>query len=246
MPDPGGANRGLPAVVGRRLKDLRDRIEAAALRVGRDPSDVRLVAITKNAPLEAIEAAYAVGQREFGENRVQDALPKIDLLPDDVVWHLVGHLQSNKVNKVLGRFDLIESVDSFKLAEQLSVKSLAREITTAVMVEVNCSGDESKFGVAPAQAHEFCLALAGLDGILVQGLMTIGPLGGGETGAREAFRLLRKLRDDLIALDRPDLSPGVLSMGMSSDYEVAVEEGANLVRVGRAIFADLPVGETES
>lgn len=222
-----------------RLAALRTRIAAAAARAGREPADLRLVAVTKSASAEQLAAAYAAGLREFGENRVQDALPKQDALPADVVWHLVGHLQSNKVNKVLGRFDLIHSVDSWELAERLAAKSRERELRTAVLVQVNCSGEASKSGVALAEAADFVLSLPGLAGLLVRGLMTMAPLAGGEAAARESFRRLAALRRQLLARDLPGLPLDELSMGMSGDFEIAVEEGATLLRIGRALFGPM-------
>ncbi len=219
-----------------RLAEVRKRIEAAAARSGRDAESIRLVLISKNSPPEAVMAAYGAGHREFGENRVQVALPKIDALPADVVWHLVGHLQSNKVNKVLGRFDLIHSLESRNLAERLSEKSLEREIVSPVLVEVNCSGDAGKNGVPVDQALEFTRSLVDLKGLVVDGLMTIGPLGGGAEGAREAFRELRETYDTLRGEDHPSLPLRELSMGMTDDFEIAVEEGATILRVGRAVF----------
>lgn len=223
--------------VPRRLAEVRERVAAAAARAGRDAAGIRLVAICKTVPPEAARAAYAAGHREFGENRVQEALAKIDALPDDVVWHLVGHLQTNKVNKVLGRFELIHSLDSARLAERLDAKGSEREIVTQVLVQVNCSGEASKYGLDPAEAEDFVLSLRGRRGIVVRGLMTMGPLGGGKAGARESFRLLASLHRRLRERDLPELPLEQLSMGMTEDYEVAVEEGATMLRVGRAIFA---------
>jgi PLP dependent protein len=221
----------------KRLVEVKARVAAAAERCGREPGDIRLVLVSKNSPPEAVLAAYEAGHREFGENRVQEALPKIDTLPADVIWHLIGHLQSNKVNKVLGRFDLIHSLDSRDLAERLSEKSLAREMVSPVLVEVNCSGDESKHGISTDEARDFTLKLADLGGIVVDGLMTIGPLRGGGEGAREAFAGLREIYESLRAEEHPSLPLRELSMGMTDDFEIAVEEGASILRVGRAIFA---------
>jgi len=223
--------------VPRRFEEIGRRVAAAAELSGRAGERIRLVAVTKTVPPEAVRMAYDWGHREFGENRVQDALAKIEALPADVNWHMVGHLQSNKVNKVLGRFDLLHSLDSRRLAERLSEKSLARDLRSAVLVEVNCSGDASKAGLDPAEAEDFVLDLASLEGIVVQGLMTIGPLGGGAEGAREAFRQLRGIFDSLRARDLPELPLRELSMGMTDDFEIAVEEGATILRVGRALFA---------
>jgi pyridoxal phosphate enzyme (YggS family) len=227
--------------VGERLREVRARVAEAARRAGRSPGSVRVVAVSKTATPAQVLGAYAAGQREFGESRVQDALPKLDLLPEDVVWHLVGHLQSNKVNKVLGRFDLIHSVDGRELAERLSEKSLQRELLTPVLLQVNCSGEESKHGVAPGEAEALALALQELRGIVVKGLMTMAPLAGGAEAARASFRQLATLRDALQRRDLPRLPVDELSMGMSGDYEIAVEEGATILRVGTAIFGAPPV-----
>jgi pyridoxal phosphate enzyme (YggS family) len=227
------------AALAPRLARLRARIATAAARAGRDPAALRLVAVTKSASPVQLAAAYAAGLREFGENRVQDALPKLDALPADVVWHLIGHLQSNKVNKVLGRFELIHAVDSWELADRLAAKARERELVCQVLVQVNCSGEASKSGLAPAVAEDFVLSLQALDGLLVRGLMTMAPLDGGETGARASFRLLASLRAQLTARDLPRLPLTELSMGMSDDFEIAIAEGATLLRIGRALFGPM-------
>jgi PLP dependent protein len=219
-----------------KLAEIRDRIGAAARRGGRQGDDVRLIAISKYAAEADLQAAYTAGQREFGESRIQTALPRIDALPTDVVWHMVGHLQGNKVNKVLGRFELIHSVDSMDLARRLGVKSLEREVVTQILVQVNCSGEESKSGLDPREAREFLLSLRDQRGIVVKGLMTMAPLAGGTEGARAAFRQLAAIRRELLDLDLPQLPLDHLSMGMSGDYEIAVEEGATLVRLGSVLF----------
>ena len=229
--------------VGQRLREVRARIVEAARRAGRSPAAVRLVAVSKVATPAQVLGAYAAGQREFGESRVQDALPKLDLLPDDVVWHLIGHLQSNKVNKVLGRFDLVHAVDGFELGQRLSEKSLERELLTPVLLQVNCSGEESKQGVSPGEAEDLALALAELRGIVVKGLMTMAPplQSGGAEAVRASFRQLAALRDGLRGRDLPRLPVEELSMGMSGDFEIAVEEGATILRVGAAIFGASPL-----
>lgn len=221
-----------------RLATLRRRVAAAAARGKRDPADIRLVAVSKYASLDQLRAAYAAGQREFGESRIQDALPKLETLPEDVIWHLVGHLQSNKVNKALGRFELIHSVDSFELARRLSEKSLEREIMTQILVQVNCSREAAKTGLEPEAAEDFLLSLRDLGGLLVRGLMTMAPLAGGEAGARESFSRLAGIRARLRARDLPELPLDALSMGMSGDFEIAVEEGATLLRLGSALFTE--------
>ncbi len=231
-------NGGADGSVAERLANLRGRIAAAALRAGREPDSVRLVAVSKYASPEQVREAYEAGQREFGESRIQSALPKIDALPADVVWHLVGHLQGNKVNKALGRFELIHSVDSWDLARRLSERSLDRELLSQVLIQVNCSGEMSKSGVGPGEAAALLLSLRELKGLLVRGLMTMAPIAGGEESARESFRLLAGIRDQVAALDHPELPLDQLSMGMTGDFESAVEEGATIIRVGSAIFGE--------
>ncbi len=230
--EPGEGARG----VAEAFASIRARIAAAAERSGRSPDEIRLIAISKYASQEAVVAAYGAGQREFGESRIQNALPRIDALPADVVWHLVGHLQTNKVNKALGRFDLIHSVDSLDLVRRLSEKSLDRDLRTQVLLQVNCSEEESKTGMAPGDTLAFAEAVRGLGGVVLLGLMTMGPRAGGPEGARSSFRRLAELYGELRALDRPELPLNTLSMGMSGDFEVAVEEGATLLRVGGALF----------
>ncbi len=224
--------------IAERLSALRGRIAGAALRAGRPADSVRLVAVSKYASPEQVRQAYAAGQREFGESRIQSALPKIDALPADVVWHLVGHLQGNKVNKALGRFELIHSVDSWELAQRLSERSRDRELLSQILVQVNCSGEASKSGIPPREAEPMLLALRELKGIMVRGLMTMAPLEGGIAGARASFRRLAGIRDRVAALDHPELALDQLSMGMTGDFEAAVEEGATIIRVGSAIFGE--------
>jgi PLP dependent protein len=224
--------------VAERLTALRGRIAAAALGAGRPADSVRLVAVSKYASPEQVLEAYAAGQREFGESRIQSALPRIDALPADVVWHLVGHLQGNKVNKVLGRFELIHSVDSWELASRLSDRSQSRELLSQILVQVNCSGEMSKSGIPPEEAESLLLSLRELRGIMVRGLMTMAPLDGGAEATRASFRRLAGIRDKVMALDHPELALDQLSMGMTGDFEVAIEEGATIIRVGSAIFGE--------
>ncbi len=224
--------------IAERLSALRGRIAGAALRAGRPADSVRLVAVSKYASPEQVRQAYAAGQREFGESRIQSALPKIDALPADVVWHLVGHLQGNKVNKVLGRFELIHSVDSWDLAQRLSERSRDRELLSQILVQVNCSGEASKSGIPPAEAEPLLISLRELKGIMVRGLMTMAPLEGGIEEARASFRRLAGIRDQVATLDHPELALDQLSMGMTGDFEAAVEEGATIIRVGSAIFGE--------
>lgn len=221
------------------LADVRSRIADAARRAGRDPNAVTLVAVSKTQPLAAIEAAYAAGQRDFGENRVEELGPKAEAAKQaglhELRWHLIGTIQSRKTRQAIGPPALIHSVDRMKIAARLSRDALDAGRVVRVLLEVNISGEASKQGFTPQELLEGAGALLDMPGIEVQGVMTMAPLEMGGEAARPVFRGLRTLRDDL-AVRYPALSWTQLSMGMTNDFEVAVEEGATLVRVGSAIF----------
>ncbi|MDZ7359983.1 MAG: YggS family pyridoxal phosphate-dependent enzyme [candidate division KSB1 bacterium] len=224
-----------------RVEAVRHRIAAACERVGRQPTEVTLVAVTKTVPPEAIQSAFAAGVRCFGENRVQEAAAKIspDLFRESEAapeWHLVGHLQTNKVKKALELFHVIQSVDSQRLAETIQRHAAALQKTVEVFIEVNTSGEASKFGVTPAQALPLARHLAQLPNLQLTGLMTIGALTGNQEIIRNCFRRLRDLRAEISAENLSGVQLRHLSMGMTDDFELAIEEGSTMVRVGRAIF----------
>lgn len=213
--------------VARNLDVVRARIAAAAQRAGRDAGAVELVAVSKAVPLEGLRAALAAGQSCFGENRVQEALPKIAALRSaGARFHLIGHLQTNKARHA-GAFDMIESVDSLRLAAALERRLVHR---ASVLLEVNVAAEANKGGFAPAEVPQALTAIAGMTRLHVEGLMTVAPLAAEAEDVRPVFRELRALAQR-IGLSR-------LSMGMTNDFEVAIEEGATIVRVGRAIFGD--------
>ncbi len=223
---------------------VRERIASAARRCGRRVEDVTLVAVSKGVDPTRILAAATGGVADFGENRVQEALPKITLLrpqvPRAVRWHLVGHLQRNKVRQAAQLFDVIQSVDSAALATALSQQSAAMAGRIVdVLVQVNVAAEPQKFGIAADALPAVLRAIAALSGLRVVGLMTIAPQADHPEAVRPVFRRLRELRDDAA---RWGVAPGLvhLSMGMSDDFEVAVEEGATIVRIGRAIFGPRP------
>jgi pyridoxal phosphate enzyme (YggS family) len=222
--------------IDRRLGAVRDRIEAAARRAGCDPRSVRLVAASKMQPSAAIRAAYAAGARHFGENYVQEALSKqVELSDlDDVRWHLIGHLQTNKAKIAAGAFDLVQSLDSIRLADALA--KARPDPPPAVLVEVNLGGEASKTGVPPDEVEAMINAIRAK--VEVRGLMAIPPPASNPEHSRTYFVRLRGLRDRLAAATGFALSD--LSMGMSDDFEIAIEEGATIVRVGRAIFGERP------
>ncbi len=222
------------AEIARALNAVRDRIAAAQRRAGRAPGSVRLVLASKTQPPQAVRAAYAAGARDFGENYVQEAMDKQAALSDlkDIRWHLIGHLQTNKARVAAAAFDTIESLDSMRLGEALARARPQRPIP--VLVEINLGGEASKTGVAPDGAQALIQAVRGK--VEVLGLMAIPPPGPGAEHSRRYFARLRDLRNRLAAATGLALSE--LSMGMTDDFEVAIEEGATIVRVGRAIFGE--------
>ncbi len=218
---------------------VRERIGAAARRAGRNVDDVTLMAVSKTVPPELIRAAYLAGVRAFGENRVQEFAGKVDAVRDLVAaeWHMIGHLQSNKAGKAAELFNAIDSVDSLKLAEKLNAAAGKLEKKLAVLIEINVGGEEAKSGVRPEsrELEEILQAAPQLDHLALRGLMTIPPFTDDPQQARVYFQNLRELRDK-ISQQFPNINMNVLSMGMSHDFEVAIEEGSTCVRVGTAIF----------
>ena len=220
------------------IAHVRSIIAEAAIRVGRAPEEITLVAVSKTMPVELVQMAYNLGVTDFGENRVQEALPKIAAFhPQGLRWHMIGHLQSNKASKVVSSFDCVHSVDSLHLAQTLNryAGELGRQLP--VLLQVNVSGESSKEGMSPAAALELARQFVVLPNIQVEGLMTIAPLVADPEQVRPVFRELRLLRDQLRA-EQPSYSWKHLSMGMTGDYSVAIEEGATIVRIGRAIFGE--------
>lgn len=213
------------------------RIEQACDRAFRDPDDVRLVAVTKTVDASRIIEAINAGIDCIGENRVQEAAGKFDDLPT-VERHLVGHLQTNKVGKALELFDVIQSVDSARLAREISIRANGLDRRVPVLVEVNTSGEESKYGLDPAEVLDAVEEMADLAGIEIVGLMTIGAFLPDPEDVRPCFRKLREVRDEIEDRVIPGVRMEHLSMGMTNDFEVAIEEGATIVRVGRAIFGE--------
>jgi PLP dependent protein len=221
------------------LETIRARMRAAAERAGRDPLSVRLVAASKRQPLEAIREAMGAGQVIFGENYLQEAEDKAAALGDGVVWHCIGHLQSNKARIAAEVFDCIETIDRLKLARALEGRLAELGKIMPVLVQVNVGGEAQKAGVAPEEAARLCLDLRQFPHLLVQGLMTMPPFVSDPEERRGWFRQLRLLGQDLAAQGIFGPHGAVeLSMGMSGDFEVAIEEGATLVRVGTALFGE--------
>jgi pyridoxal phosphate enzyme (YggS family) len=225
------------------LSRLKDRIAEAAARASRTPEEITLVGVSKTVTPEAVREAIEAGLTEIGENRVQEAQPKIEALAAvaeaagrPVRWHMIGHLQRNKAKAAVGLFDLIQSLDSRRLAEAVNKAALESGAGMDVLCEVNTSDEESKFGLSPSEVVKFVAQLADLKGLRIKGLMTVGPLVADPDEARPAFRRLRELSRTLEAEGFPWVQMRYLSMGMTNDFEQAIEEGSNMVRVGTAIF----------
>ncbi len=224
------------------ITQIRERIRLAAQRAGRDPDAVTLMAVSKTFPPEAIRGAYDAGIRVFGENRVQEFAGKIENLRGltDARWHMIGHLQTNKAAKAAELFHAIDSVDTLKLAEKLNDAARKYGKKRTVLIEVNVGGEGAKSGLPPdsAELENLLSSAAGLDCLQICGLMTIPPYTEDPQAARPYFRRLRELQDQIVARNLPSISMTTLSMGMSHDFEVAIEEGSTCVRVGTAIFGE--------
>ncbi|MFO7768551.1 MAG: YggS family pyridoxal phosphate-dependent enzyme [bacterium] len=222
----------------RRMEEVRERIGGAAEGAGRDPSRVRIVAVTKTFPLEMVEGAIASGLDEIGESRVQEGREKIEALGEGAAtWHMIGHLQTNKVRWAVRLFDIIHSVDSPRLAEEVQNRAELEGIETfPVLVQVNTSGEESKYGVDPSRLRPLMEEMSRLDRVRVEGLMTMAPFDERESVVRPAFVRLRELFEQVGSWSLPGVEMTHLSMGMSNDFEWAVAEGATLVRLGSALF----------
>lgn len=220
------------------LDAVKETIESAALEAGRKAEDVILIAVSKTKPVSMIEEAYACGCRDFGENKVQELCDKYEVLPEDIRWHLIGHLQRNKVKYVVDKAYLIHSVDSLRLAQEIQKEAEKKQIDVNVLIEVNMAAEESKFGVSPDEAENLIREVAKLPNVHIQGLMTIAPVVEKPEDNAVHFANLKQLSVDIKEKNIDNVSMNVLSMGMTGDYEQAVKDGATYVRVGTGIFGE--------
>ncbi len=223
-------------IIKNNLEIINEKIKKAALKANRNPQEIKLVAVTKTATIEQIKEAISAGVKIIGENKVQEAKEKYQILSADIEWHLVGHLQTNKVKYAVEIFDLIHSVDSIKLAKEIDRRSLQFGMITNVLVEVNVSGEETKYGIKPEEVEPFLKEISEFSRTRVRGLMTIAPIAEDKEEVRPYFRKLRELFKEIKSKNIKNVKMDYLSMGMTEDFEVAVEEGANMVRIGRGIF----------
>ncbi|MBP7176817.1 MAG: YggS family pyridoxal phosphate-dependent enzyme [Thermoclostridium sp.] len=218
------------------LEMVRERIAAAALRSSRRPEDILLVAVSKTVSSDAIEAALQKKVFHFGENRVQELLEKYDILGESCSWHLIGRLQTNKVKSIIGKVTMVHSLDRLELAEELQKRACAANRTIDCLVQVNVSGEQSKAGVEPDALRSFLRKVSSFNHISVKGLMTIAPATDNPENIRWVFRSLKQIAVDIGWEKIDNISMQYLSMGMSNDFETAIEEGANIVRIGSSIF----------
>jgi len=218
------------------LEIINEKIKKAALKANKNPQEIKLVAVTKTATIEQIKEAISAGVKIIGENKVQEAKEKYQILSANIEWHLVGHLQTNKVKYAIEIFDFIHSVDSIKLAKEIDRRSLQFGMITNVLVEVNVSGEETKYGIKSEEIEPFLKEISEFSRIKVRGLMTIAPIAEDKEEVRPYFRKLRELSKEIKSKNIKNVKMDYLSMGMTDDFEVAIEEGANMVRIGRGVF----------
>ena len=218
------------------LDEVLKNIRSACNRSGRDPEEVTLIAVSKTKPVSMIQEVYDAGIHVFGENKPQELKEKVPQLPDDACWHMIGHLQRNKIKYIIDKACMIHSVDSLRLADAIDEEAAKHGIVMPVLVEVNIAGEESKFGITPDEAEDFIRKISLLPHIHVEGLMTIAPFTDNAEENRIYFRRLRKLYVDIKSKNIDNVDMRHLSMGMTGDYEIAVEEGATMVRIGTGIF----------
>lgn len=218
------------------LKQVHQNIVQACETVGRDPREVTLIAVSKTKPVEMLKEAYDAGERSFGENKVQEIMDKYDQLPEDIKWQMIGHLQRNKVKYIVDKVSMIHSVDSVRLALTIEQEAAKKNVRVPILIEVNVAEEESKYGLKMEEVIPLLEEISAYSHIQVQGLMTIAPFVEDPEENREVFRKLKKLSVDIDKKNINNITMSVLSMGMTGDYEVAIQEGATMVRVGTGIF----------
>ena len=217
-------------------KTVKENVTKACEQAGRSEQEVTLLAVSKTKPVDMLMDVYRAGARDFGENKVQELVDKIPQMPSDVRWHMIGHLQRNKVKYIVGKVALIHSVDTYRLAEEINIQAKKRGIIVPILVEVNIAGEETKFGTTAEDAMLLVEEISKLENVRIRGLMTIAPFVENPEDNRLYFRKIKQLSVDITNKNIDNVSMEILSMGMTGDYEVAIEEGATMVRVGTGIF----------
>ena len=226
------------------IEHVENTIDEACRQSGRNRSEVTLIAVSKTKPVEMLKEAYETGCRDFGENKVQELVDKYEVLPKDIRWHMIGHLQRNKVKYIVDKVYLIHSVDSLRLAEEISREAVKKQVEVNILIEVNVAQEESKFGTTVEETATLIREIATLPGIHIRGLMTIAPFVEDPEENRGYFQKLRQLAVDIGNKNIDNISMNILSMGMTGDYMVATQEGATIVRVGTGIFGERDYSNT--
>ena len=222
---------------------IQQTINDICSNCGRDPGEIRLVAVTKTHPVEIIEEAYQFGIRDFGENKVQELAPKMKELPDDIIWHMVGVVQTNKIKDMVHRVNWIHSISKSKYLKEIEKRASRLERSINVLIQVNISGEEQKSGCDPGELIDILKYASGLHHVSVRGLMGMASLTANRDEIRKQFRLLRQVRDDHRAMESDNITLDELSMGMSGDYDIAIEEGATMIRLGSSLFGSRNYGQ---
>lgn len=220
------------------LKTVEAKVQAACDTAGRDRSEVTLIAVSKTKPIEMLQEIYDAGVRDFGENKVQELTEKYEVMPKDMKWHMIGHLQRNKVKYIVDKAALIHSVDSLRLAQEISKEAVKKEVTVPILIEVNISQEETKFGLAEDEVFSLIEEVSKLPNIQIKGLMTVAPPVADANENRPIFRKIKQLSVDITNKNIDNVTMEILSMGMTNDYTTAIEEGATMVRVGTGIFGE--------
>jgi len=218
------------------ILEIKSNIEASCQKAGRSVSDVTLIDVSKTKPVEMVMEAYEAGERDFGENKVQELVQKYDVCPKDIRWHMIGHLQTNKVKAIVDKVYLIHSVDSVHLAQEIQKEALKKNVHVNILIEVNVAQEDSKFGLQTEQLLEIVREISTFSNVHIQGLMTVAPYTENAEENRIYFRKLKQLSVDIASKNIDNINMSVLSMGMSGDYHIAIEEGATYVRIGTNIF----------
>ena len=218
--------------------NVQNKINVACQKTERDVQDVRLIAVSKTKPVSLLQEAYDAGIRDFGENKVQEIIEKYDKLPNDIRWHMIGHLQRNKVKYIIDKVCLIHSVDSLRLAEEINKEAIKHNLIMPILIELNVANEDSKFGLSVSDCIEMITEISLLPNIRIKGLMTVAPFVDNPEENREYFQAMKQLSVDIMKKNIDNVCMDILSMGMTGDYEVAIEEGATYVRVGTGIFGE--------
>ena len=220
------------------LESVSKNINTACNKIGKHPDEVHLIAVSKTKPVSMLQTAYDCGIRDFGENKVQEIMEKYDKLPGDIRWHMIGHLQRNKVKYIIDKVCLIHSVDSLRLAEEINKEAAKHNLIMPILVELNIADENTKFGLSFSECEEMILSISKLPNIRIKGLMTVAPFVENAEENRQYFKAMKQLSVDIMKKNIDNVCMDILSMGMTGDYEVAIEEGSNMVRVGTGIFGE--------